>query len=102
MRAASMVFAIAAVLAIGGCHLVGDPDPMTEPMEEPEEGRIDFSRYAEMEPVYTEYNIGHYSRKFSLSSKIDQQKISAEMADGVLTLTLPKAEEAKPRRIKIG
>ncbi len=66
------------------------------------EGRIDFSRYAEMEPVYTEYNIGHYTRKFSLSSKIDQQKISAEMADGVLTLTLPKAEEAKPRRIAIG
>ncbi len=66
------------------------------------EGRIDFSRYAEMEPVYTEYNIGHYTRKFSLSSKIDQQRISAEMADGVLTLTLPKAEEAKPRRIPIG
>ena len=66
------------------------------------EGHIDFSSYAEMEPVYTEYNIGHYTRKFSLSSKIDQGRISAEMADGVLTLTLPKAEEAKPRRIEIG
>jgi len=66
------------------------------------EGHVDFSRYAEMEPVYTEYNIGHYTRKFSLSSKIDQNKISAEMAEGVLTLTLPKAEEAKPRRIEIG
>ena len=44
MKAASILFATALVLAIGGCHLVGDSDPMTEPMEEPEEGRIDFSR----------------------------------------------------------
>ena len=43
------------------------------------EGLIDFARYAEMQPVYTEYNVGHYSRKFSLSSKIDQNKISAEI-----------------------
>ena len=55
-----------------------------------------------MQPVYTEYNIGHYRRSFSLSSKIDQNKIGAEMTDGVLTITLPKAEEAKPRRISVG
>lgn len=65
------------------------------------EGHIDFSNYADMRPLYTEYNVGHYSRKFSLSSKIDQGKISAEINDGVLTIALPKAEEAKPRRIKI-
>lgn len=66
------------------------------------EGRIDFSDYAKMQPLYTEYNVGHYARRFNLSSKIDRERISAEMNDGVLTLTLPKAKEAKPRRIKIG
>lgn len=65
------------------------------------EGKIDFSAYKELEPVYTEYNVGHYRRSFSLSSKIDQENISAELNDGLLTLVLPKAEEAKPRTIKI-
>jgi HSP20 family protein len=66
------------------------------------EGRLDFSKYEALQPVYTEYNIGHYRRSFSLSNKIDQSKIGAEMKDGVLIVTLPKAEEAKPRRISVG
>jgi HSP20 family protein len=66
------------------------------------DGQIDFSKYEGMEPVYTEYNIGHYTRSFTLSDKIDQEKISAQLDDGVLTLTLPKAKEAQPRRISIG
>jgi HSP20 family protein len=64
-------------------------------------GRLDFSKYEGLQPIYTEYNIGNYRRSFALSNKIDQDKISAEIRDGVLTLILPKAEEAKPRRIKI-
>jgi HSP20 family protein len=66
------------------------------------QGRLDFSKYEGMQPVYTEYNIGHYRRSFSLSSKINQDRIGAEMKDGVLTLVMPKAEDAKPRRISIG
>jgi len=65
------------------------------------EGRLDFSKYEGMQPVYTEYNIGHYRRSFALSNKVDQGRISAEMKDGVLTLVLPKPEETKPRRISV-
>ena len=65
------------------------------------DGRLDFSKYEGMQPVYTEYNIGHYRRSFSLPNKIDQTRIGAEMKDGVLTITLQKAEEAKPRKIPV-
>jgi HSP20 family protein len=65
------------------------------------EGRLDFSKYQNLQPVYTEYNVGHYSRSFRVSSKIDQNNIRAELKDGVLSLTLAKIEEAKPRAIQV-
>jgi HSP20 family protein len=65
------------------------------------EGRLDFSKYQGLEPVYTEYNVGHYARSFTLGSSIDQERIGAQIEDGVLTLRLEKTEAAKPRRVAI-
>jgi HSP20 family protein len=65
------------------------------------EGRLDLAKYRGLQPLYTEYNIGNYARSFRLSNAIDQDKIGAELKDGVLSLTLPKAEKAKPRTIQV-
>jgi HSP20 family molecular chaperone IbpA len=65
-------------------------------------GRIDLSKYEGLQPVYTEYNIGNYSRSFQISSRIDQDGIKAELKEGVMTVVLPKSEKAKARRISIG
>jgi len=66
------------------------------------DGQVDFSKYQGLQPVYTEYNVGNYARSFQLSGKIDQERITADLRDGVITLVLPKAEKAKPRKIKVG
>ncbi len=66
------------------------------------EGRIDTSKYEGLTPLYSEYNVGHFARSFTLSSKIDANRINAAVEDGVLTLKVPKVEEARPRRIPIG
>lgn len=65
------------------------------------EAHVDFGKYEGLEPLYAEYNVGHFARAFTLSNKLDQAKINAELDNGVLTLTLKKAKEAMPRRIAI-
>ena len=66
------------------------------------EARVDASKYEGLEPVYTEYGVGHWARAFALPDKVDRGRIEARLEDGVLTLTLPKAAEARPRRIPVG
>ncbi|MBN2294809.1 MAG: Hsp20/alpha crystallin family protein [Pirellulales bacterium] len=53
------------------------------------------------EHVYGEYDIGDYHREFHVSQKIDAEKISAELKNGVLTLHLPKSESLKPKKIEV-
>jgi HSP20 family molecular chaperone IbpA len=65
------------------------------------EGKIDFTKYEGLEPVYAEYNVGHFSRAFTLSNRIDRDGIGADLENGVLTLTLRKAKQAMPRRISL-
>ena len=65
------------------------------------EGRVSLQEYEALTPIYTEYNIGNYARRFTVSSDIDAEHIKARVTNGVLTLELPKAERAKPRRIPI-
>ena len=70
----------------GVLTLSGDPKPWEGPDES---------------DVLVEFEIGRYSRQFSLSDAIDQEKINAKLEDGVLRLTLPKAVKAVPRQITV-
>ena len=51
--------------------------------------------------VSAEYGIGDYQRTFTLSDEIDREKIQASVKNGVLRLTLPKAEAAKTRKMPV-
>jgi HSP20 family protein len=65
------------------------------------EGRVAVEDYKNLSPTYTEYNVGNYLRRFTVSSDIDTDAIKARVTNGVLELELPKAERAKPRRISV-
>ena len=64
-------------------------------------GTIDSQRYESLRPIYSEYNVGNFVRTFTVSTKIDSARITANVADGVLTVALPKAAEALAKRISV-
>jgi HSP20 family protein len=51
--------------------------------------------------LFREYGVGDFYRVFQVTEDVDPRRISAELKDGVLSLHLPKAEAAKPRKISV-
>ena len=54
-----------------------------------------------MEAAHAEVGLPRYRRVFTLSKELDTQGVNAEFSRGMLTLRIPKAEHAKPRRIEV-
>lgn len=54
-----------------------------------------------LEAVYAEVRVPRFRRSFALSRDLDTQRIDANLKEGVLTLRIPKAEHAQPRRIAV-
>jgi HSP20 family protein len=80
------------------------PDALDVKLEGDEltiEGRIDPKEYDGLKPLYVEYGVGGYLRRFTLGETIEREQIKAQLQNGVLTLHLPKAERARSRRIAV-
>ena len=52
-------------------------------------------------PVYQEYQVGDFECEFTLSGDFDPERIEARLSEGVLSLTIPRAEQPAARTIKI-
>jgi HSP20 family molecular chaperone IbpA len=65
------------------------------------EGEVALDMPSDMESTHAEVGLARYRRVFSLSRELDAEKVSAEFNQGVLTLRIPKAEHAQPRRIEV-
>ena len=64
-------------------------------------GKDEPMRPEDLELAYAEYAAGDFERDFTLSESFDRDRIDAEMRGGLVTLTLPRAPEAQPKRIAV-
>ena len=64
-------------------------------------GQVRERQPKETDYLLREYGVGDFLRTFAVSEAIDDERITAEYGDGVLTLHLPKVEEVRPRRIPV-
>ena len=65
------------------------------------EAPLALAELGDLQPLYAEVRSGRYRRSFTLSRELDSSRIDATLRDGVLTLRLPKLEQARPRRIEV-
>lgn len=65
------------------------------------EGAVALGESKDLRGVYAEVRVARYRRSFALGRDLDTEKIEAAMKNGVLTLRVPKREQAKPRRIEV-
>ncbi|MGZ5034912.1 MAG: Hsp20/alpha crystallin family protein [Usitatibacter sp.] len=65
------------------------------------EATVNLGESAKMQPVYAEIRVAQYKRTFVLGRDLDTSKIDAQIRNGVLTIRVPKLEQAKPRRIAV-
>ena len=65
------------------------------------EGQVSLGETPNLAAVYAEVRVAQFKRSFVLSRDLDTDKIDARMRNGVLHLTVPKREQARPRRIAV-
>ncbi len=65
------------------------------------EGEIDLEIPSDLQVSHAEVSLPRYRRVFTLSKELDPTRVSAELKNGVLKLSIPKAEHAQPRKIDV-
>ena len=76
-------------------HVRVDADALTI------EGEVSLPMADNLEPSHVEVQISRYQRTFTLGKELDSEKVAAEFRNGVLKLSIPKFEHAKPRKIEV-